>query len=179
MFFHRRCHRDDLILSKFTLPSIFFALTPYNYLERMLWLNRHHRSRTFTTAALLFITYHKSAVCFSVPFRTLLLSPSRRAVNYRCLSQTCRAGGSSTMSPSFEGTTNVDSPLPQDEKLSALRISLDNHKIQVYIVPSDDPHLSEYTPNAYMRRAFISNFHGSAGTAVVTNFSALLWTDTR
>jgi hypothetical protein len=146
----------------------------------MLWLNRNHRSRTLTTAAFLFITYHKSVVCFSVPFHSLLQSPSRRVLNNRCLSQICRAGGSSTMSPSFEGAlTNMDSHMPQNEKLNALRASLDHHKIQVYIVPSDDPHLSEYTPNAYMRRAFLTNFHGSAGTAVVTNSSALLWTDTR
>ncbi len=39
---------------------------------------------------------------------------------------------------------------------------------QVYVIPSDDPHLSEYVPAAYMRRGYLTDFHGSAGTALVT-----------
>ena len=46
-------------------------------------------------------------------------------------------------------------------------------------MPSDDPHLSEYVPAAYMRRGFLTDFHGSAGTAVVTKDKAYLWTDSR
>ena len=38
---------------------------------------------------------------------------------------------------------------------------------------------SEYTPEAYKRRAFLTNFNGSAGTAVVTATEAFLWTDSR
>lgn len=49
----------------------------------------------------------------------------------------------------------------------------------VYLIPSDDPHLSEYVPAAYMRRGFLTDFHGSAGTAVVTMTDAYLWTDSR
>lgn len=49
----------------------------------------------------------------------------------------------------------------------------------VYLVPSDDPHLSEYVPAAYMRRGYLTDFHGSAGTAVVTKEKAYLWTDSR
>ena len=48
-----------------------------------------------------------------------------------------------------------------------------------FVVPSGDAHLSEYTHPAYDRRAFISGFTGSAGTAVVTADAALLWTDGR
>lgn len=36
------------------------------------------------------------------------------------------------------------------------------------MIPSDDPHLSEYVPAAYMRRGYLTDFHGSAGTALVT-----------
>ena len=50
---------------------------------------------------------------------------------------------------------------------------------QVFLVPSDDPHLSEYVPAAYMRRGFLTDFHGSAGTALVTKDKAYLWTDSR
>ena len=52
--------------------------------------------------------------------------------------------------------------------------------IKVYLVPSDDPHLSEYVPAAYMRRGYLTDFHGSAGTALVTSAGkAILWTDSR
>jgi hypothetical protein len=65
------------------------------------------------------------------------------------------------------------------DKLAALRASLQDQRLDAYLVPSDDPHLSEYTPDAYKRRAFLTNFQGSAGTAVVTKSAALLWTDSR
>lgn len=38
---------------------------------------------------------------------------------------------------------------------------------------------TEYTPDAYKRRAYLTGFQGSAGTAVVTQTQALLWTDSR
>jgi len=65
------------------------------------------------------------------------------------------------------------------EKLTALRERMKHLNLDVYLVPSGDPHLSEYTPDAYKRREFISGFSGSAGTAVVTQKDALLWTDSR
>ncbi|ALC44134.1 ApepP [Drosophila busckii] len=51
--------------------------------------------------------------------------------------------------------------------------------ISAYVVPSDDQHQSEYLCRHDERRAFISGFTGSAGTAVVTEDKALLWTDGR
>ncbi|XP_055619486.1 xaa-Pro aminopeptidase ApepP isoform X2 [Toxorhynchites rutilus septentrionalis] len=51
--------------------------------------------------------------------------------------------------------------------------------INAYIIPSDDAHQSEYLAERDERRAFISGFDGSAGTAVVTEKQALLWTDGR
>ncbi|XP_046850039.1 xaa-Pro aminopeptidase 1-like isoform X2 [Xenia sp. Carnegie-2017] len=48
-----------------------------------------------------------------------------------------------------------------------------------YIVPSGDAHQSEYIAPCDSRREFISGFSGSAGTAVVTENKALLWTDGR
>ena len=51
--------------------------------------------------------------------------------------------------------------------------------IQAYIVMSGDAHQSEYICKADERRSFLSGFDGSAGTAVVTETSALLWTDGR
>ncbi|KAI8043290.1 xaa-Pro aminopeptidase ApepP [Drosophila gunungcola] len=55
----------------------------------------------------------------------------------------------------------------------------DSGCIAAYIVPSDDAHQSEYQCQHDERRSFVSGFDGSAGTAVVTTDSALLWTDGR
>jgi len=63
--------------------------------------------------------------------------------------------------------------------LSTLREKLEALNLDAYLIPSDDPHLSEYVAEAYARRAFISNFDGSAGTALVLRDSAYLWTDSR
>ncbi|CAM9423954.1 unnamed protein product [Sphacelaria rigidula] len=51
--------------------------------------------------------------------------------------------------------------------------------LDAFIVPSDDPHLSEYSAQCFNRRAFVSGFTGSAGTAVILKDEALLWTDGR
>ena len=51
--------------------------------------------------------------------------------------------------------------------------------LAAYIIPSGDAHNSEYIAECDQRRAFISGFNGSAGTAIVTDKYALLWTDCR
>lgn len=51
--------------------------------------------------------------------------------------------------------------------------------LSAYIVPSSDSHSSEYISERDKRREFVSGFSGSAGTAVVTQDRALLWTDGR
>jgi Xaa-Pro aminopeptidase len=51
--------------------------------------------------------------------------------------------------------------------------------IQAYVIPSDDAHQSEYIADHDQRRRFVSKFDGSAGTAVVTDTGAYLWTDGR
>lgn len=70
-----------------------------------------------------------------------------------------------------------------DPKLAALRKLMaeadGGRGVDAYIIPTEDPHMSEYPPDCLARRAFISNFTGSAGTAVVTADKALLWTDGR
>ncbi|XP_062607855.1 xaa-Pro aminopeptidase 1-like [Saccostrea cucullata] len=68
--------------------------------------------------------------------------------------------------------------------LKKLRTLMSNRKyvpesIQAYIVPSGDSHQSEYIAPCDCRRAFISGFTGSAGTAVITTEKAALWTDGR
>lgn len=56
---------------------------------------------------------------------------------------------------------------------------LNGIELSAYIIPSTDAHNSEYLSPKDKRRNFISNFSGSAGTALVTDKNALLWTDGR
>ncbi|MBX9597826.1 MAG: aminopeptidase P family protein [Burkholderiales bacterium] len=65
------------------------------------------------------------------------------------------------------------------ERLLALRSEMQQHKIDVYLVPSIDAHNSEYVPECWQRRPWISNFDGSAGEVIVTLDHAYLWTDGR
>ena len=64
-------------------------------------------------------------------------------------------------------------------KIKALRKSMKNYGIQAYLVPGTDPHMSEYVPEFWQRRKFISGFTGSAGTVIITQNKAGLWTDSR
>ena len=65
------------------------------------------------------------------------------------------------------------------DKLSSLRSQMSKEGIDAFIIGSGDAHQSEYVPECEMRRQFISNFTGSAGTALVLHSKALLWTDGR
>lgn len=64
-------------------------------------------------------------------------------------------------------------------RLAELREVLRREKLDAFIFPSTDPHNSEYTPDRWKGREWISGFNGSAGTAVVTMDKAALWTDSR
>lgn len=64
-------------------------------------------------------------------------------------------------------------------RLSALREKMQEKGIAAYIIPSQDPHMSEYVAPRWASRAYISGFDGSAGTAVITTDKAGLWTDSR
>ena len=64
-------------------------------------------------------------------------------------------------------------------KLKNLRKLMKKHKIQAYLVPSTDPHQSEYVPAMWNRREWFSGFTGSAGDLVITQKQAGLWTDSR
>lgn len=65
------------------------------------------------------------------------------------------------------------------QRLEALREVMRREKLDAFIFPSTDPHNSEYVPDRWKGREWISGFNGSAGTAVVTMRSAALWTDSR
>uniref|UniRef100_A0A060TCM0 ARAD1D43846p n=1 Tax=Blastobotrys adeninivorans TaxID=409370 RepID=A0A060TCM0_BLAAD len=65
------------------------------------------------------------------------------------------------------------------DRLAALRAQFSKHNIGIYLVLTQDEHQSEYTSPADNRRAYISGFTGSAGTAVISQREAALATDGR
>ncbi|MEN8626476.1 aminopeptidase P family protein [Psychrobacter proteolyticus] len=65
------------------------------------------------------------------------------------------------------------------ERIANLRSTLAAQDLTAIIVPSADPHLSEYLPEYWQARLWLSGFTGSVGTLVVTADFAGLWTDSR
>jgi len=64
-------------------------------------------------------------------------------------------------------------------RLSDLRAAMQRASIAAVLIPSSDPHLSEYLPERWMGREWISGFTGSMGSVVVTPDQALLFADSR
>uniref|UniRef100_A0A6Q2YL93 Xaa-Pro aminopeptidase 1 n=1 Tax=Esox lucius TaxID=8010 RepID=A0A6Q2YL93_ESOLU len=82
------------------------------------------------------------------------------------------------------GSETAMSPKITVELLRQLRQAMRNARyiaepIQAYIIPSGDAHQSEYIAPCDCRREFICGFNGSAGTAIVTEKHAAMWTDGR
>ncbi|ERJ35573.1 Xaa-Pro aminopeptidase [Burkholderia sp. AU4i] len=69
------------------------------------------------------------------------------------------------------------SPVPA--RLALLRGAMVRENLAAYLVPSADPHLSEYLPERWQARRWLSGFTGSVGTLVVTADFAGLWVDSR
>lgn len=66
-----------------------------------------------------------------------------------------------------------------NQRLEKLREVMRREHLSAFIFASTDAHQSEYVADHWQGRAWISGFNGSAGTAVVTMYSAALWTDSR
>ncbi|MDD2799593.1 MAG: aminopeptidase P family protein [Bacteroidales bacterium] len=71
----------------------------------------------------------------------------------------------------------MENSIPQ--RIELLRKAMVKKGLEAYIVPSTDPHISEYIASRWKSREWISGFNGSAGTVVVTLEDAGLWTDSR
>ena len=65
------------------------------------------------------------------------------------------------------------------EKIAALRESMKARNLAAYLIPSSDPHQSEYVAPHWESRKWLSGFTGSAGVLIVTMDHAGLWTDSR
>lgn len=66
-----------------------------------------------------------------------------------------------------------------EERLCNLRKSMQRAAINCYLIPTSDYHDSEYVSSFFMVRKYFSGFTGSAGTLVVTEEEAALFTDGR
>ncbi len=66
-----------------------------------------------------------------------------------------------------------------NDRIQSLRKQMKHCGLDAYIVPSTDPHQGEYIPEHWQCRQWLSGFTGSAGTLVVTQFFAGVWTDSR
>eukprot|EP01043_Picozoa_sp_COSAG02_P010798 COSAG02_NODE_388_length_23287_cov_109.067017_4_plen_725_part_00 len=81
--------------------------------------------------------------------------------------------------PASISTRVLSTSLADGGRLTQLRTACAARGVDALIVPASDPHLAEYPPLPYHRRAWLTGFSGSAGFAVVTQDAAALWTDGR
>jgi Xaa-Pro aminopeptidase len=65
------------------------------------------------------------------------------------------------------------------QRLAQARALMSREGIDAWLVPSADPHLSEYLPGYWQGRQWMSGFHGSVGTLIITQDFAGLWADSR
>lgn len=65
------------------------------------------------------------------------------------------------------------------ERIAALRKAMEAEGMDAYLITGSDAHLSEYVPERWKSRQWISGFTGSAGTVALTAHRAGLWTDSR
>lgn len=65
------------------------------------------------------------------------------------------------------------------ERLEKLRSLMEREGIDYFVIPTSDPHMSEYVLDRYKSRVYMTGFTGSAGYVVVTQNEALLWADGR
>lgn len=65
------------------------------------------------------------------------------------------------------------------EKLQAIRNQMRTDGVDAYVIPSADPHISEYLPDHYKCISFATGFKGSVSTVVITQEFAGLWADSR
>ncbi len=68
---------------------------------------------------------------------------------------------------------------PVTLRIERIRDALKAHKAQAVLIPSSDPHLSEYLPERWQGREWSSGFTGSMGTLAVTQDRAVLFADSR
>jgi Xaa-Pro aminopeptidase len=86
---------------------------------------------------------------------------------------------SKTTPTANSSTSAAPSSLTVPERLKALRQAMQARGLTAALTPTSDPHLSEYLPERWQAREWLSGFTGSAGTLLVSLHKAALFTDTR
>jgi Xaa-Pro aminopeptidase len=76
-------------------------------------------------------------------------------------------------------STQLSTPGQVPQRLVRIRQLMSQEGIHALLVPSADPHLSEYLPGYWQGRQWLSGFHGSVGTLIVTTDFAGVWADSR
>ncbi|MDP9412960.1 MAG: aminopeptidase P family protein [Pseudomonadota bacterium] len=66
-----------------------------------------------------------------------------------------------------------------EDRLAALRAQLKGDRLDGFVVPLTDEHMSEYVGSYAQRLAWLTGFQGSAGSAVVLSQEAAIFTDGR
>ena len=74
---------------------------------------------------------------------------------------------------------SLDAAPARRAALAQLREAMAAAAIAAVLIPSADPHLSEYLPGRWKGREYLSGFTGSVGTMIVTADFAGVWTDAR
>jgi Xaa-Pro aminopeptidase len=75
--------------------------------------------------------------------------------------------------------TNPSTISARAEVLDRLRAVMQRERIDAVLIPSADPHLSEYLPGRWKGREWLSGFTGSVGAFIATAGFAGVWTDAR
>ena len=76
-------------------------------------------------------------------------------------------------------TQSIPIKIDIQQRIADLRAALAEQDLTAIIIPTADPHLSEYLPKYWQTREWLSGFTGSAGTLVITADFAGLWADSR
>ncbi|CAL0311227.1 unnamed protein product [Lupinus luteus] len=144
-------------------------------MQRLLHLSTTATAATTTTGHPFFLFPFPPPPIFSNKFK-----PTHK---FLPLSFSIHNSSSDTFKVKPSSQINKTPSIPKsDPKLTSLRNLFSKPgavSIDAYIIPSHDPHQSEFIAECYTRREYISGFSGSAGTAVVTKDKAALWTDGR
>jgi len=79
-----------------------------------------------------------------------------------------------------KGTSHITSRIGRiEQRIAELRQAMRAEQLDAFIVTGNDPHMGEYVAPRWKTREWISGFSGSAGTVVITQEGAGLWTDSR
>lgn len=120
-----------------------------------------------------------SFLCFSCQMltsRAFLSGRSSMLHRPSILNNIISLSAASTLKPSQEVSKQT---INRSYMLHQVQQIMKDRSLDAIVVPTDDPHMSEYTAEYFNRREFISGFTGSAGVAVITTDNAYLFTDGR